>query len=116
MLKQNGEQDLRNFTENTFQESVEEIVPGVWIALSIGHSNAIFIEGNTSVILVDTLDTGKRGERLREIIHAATGKEVGTIIYTHSHVDRFFALRPGAGTQRHGAGYPEQTGRAPVRL
>ena len=22
MLKQNGEQDLRNFTENTFQESV----------------------------------------------------------------------------------------------
>lgn len=87
MLKQNGEQDLRNFTENTFQESVEEIVPGVWIALSIGHSNAIFIEGNTSVILVDTLDTGKRGERLREIIHAATGKEVGTIIYTHSHVD-----------------------------
>ena len=93
MLKQNGEQDLRNFTENTFQESVEEIVPGVWIALSIGHSNAIFIEGNTSVILVDTLDTGKRGERLREIIHAATGKEVGTIIYTHSHVDH----RGGAG-------------------
>lgn len=87
MLKQNGEQDLRNFTENTFQESVEEIVPGVWIALSIGHSNAIFIEGNTSIILVDTLDTGKRGERLREIIHATTGKEVGTIIYTHSHVD-----------------------------
>ena len=65
MLKQNGEQDLRNYTENTFQESVKEIVPGVWIALSIGHSNAIFIEGNTSVILVDTLDTGKRGERLR---------------------------------------------------
>lgn len=87
MLKQNGEQDLRNFTENTFQESVEEIVPGVWIALSIGHSNAIFIEGNTSIILIDTLDTGKRGERLREIIHATTGKEVGTIIYTHSHVD-----------------------------
>lgn len=72
---------------------MEEIVPGVWIALSIGHSNAIFIEGNTSVILVDTLDTGKRGERLREIIQAATGKEVGTIIYTHSHVDH----RGGAG-------------------
>ncbi len=87
MLKQNGEQDLRDFTEQTFQEAVEEVVPGVWIALSIGHSNAIFIEGETSVILVDTLDTGKRGERLRDIIHTTTGKEVKTIIYTHNHVD-----------------------------
>lgn len=87
MLKQNGEQDLRKFTDEMFQEAVEEIVPGVWIALSIGHSNAIYIEGNTSVILIDTLDTGKRGERLRDIIHASTGKEVKTIIYTHNHVD-----------------------------
>lgn len=87
MLKQNGERDLRDFTEQTFQEAVEEVVPGVWIALSIGHSNAIFIEGDTSVILIDTLDTGKRGERLRDIIHATTGKEVKTIIYTHNHVD-----------------------------
>lgn len=87
MLKPNGEQDLKTFTAETYQEAVEEIVPGIWIALSIGHSNAIFIEGNTSIILVDTLDTGKRGERLRDIIRDTTGKEVKTIIYTHNHVD-----------------------------
>lgn len=87
MLKPNGEQDLKTFTATTYQEAVEEIVPGIWIALSIGHSNAIFIEGNTSIILVDTLDTGKRGERLRDIIRDTTGKEVKTIIYTHNHVD-----------------------------
>lgn len=87
MLKPNGEQELRTFTDHTFQESVEEIVPGVWIACSIGHSNAIFIVGDTSVILVDTLDTGRRGERLRDLIKDTTGKEVKTIIYTHNHVD-----------------------------
>lgn len=87
MLKLNGEQELRTFTDHTFQESVDEIVPGVWIACSMGHSNAIFIVGDTSVILVDTLDTGRRGERLRDLIKDTTGKGVKTIIYTHNHVD-----------------------------
>lgn len=63
------------------------MVSGVWIALNIGHSNTIFIEGDMSVILIDSRDTGKRGECLRDMIKMVTGKAVKTMIYTHSHVD-----------------------------
>ena len=61
--------------------------------LGMGHSNAIFIEGNTGVILIDTLDTLGRGERLRDLIKEKTRKEVHTILYTHMHPDH----RGGAG-------------------
>ena len=66
---------------------------GVWFVLGLGHSNAIFIEAGSSVILIDTLDTRERGEKLLDLIRQNTPKEVGTIIYTHGHPDH----RGGAG-------------------
>ena len=93
MLIENGNEQLRLFTETNFQENITEVVEGVWFVLGLGHSNAIFIEGNTGVILIDTLDTLERGQRLLEVIRDKTGKEVKTIIYTHGHPDH----RGGAG-------------------
>lgn len=93
MLIKNGGNLLREFTDRSFQENFLEVVPGVWHVLGVGHSNAIVIEGNTGVILVDTLDTLERGQRLLEFIRETTGKEVKTIIYTHGHPDH----RGGAG-------------------
>ena len=51
------------------------------------------IEGKTGVILIDTLDSLERGRKLLSIIREKTGKDVGTIIYTHGHPDH----RGGAG-------------------
>lgn len=93
MLKQSGGDLLRSFTKENYREKITEITDGVWHVLGVGHSNAIFIEGNTSVILVDTLDTLERGQRLAGIIQKETGKPVGTVIYTHGHPDH----RGGAG-------------------
>lgn len=93
MLRSNGGDLLREFTERSYQEKFLEVVPGVWHVLGVGHSNAIVIEGDTSVILVDTLDTLERGQRLLEFIRKTTGKEVKTIIFTHGHPDH----RGGAG-------------------
>lgn len=93
MLKENGGDQLRNFTKESYQESIVRITPGVWHVLGIGHSNAILIEGKSHVILVDTLDTFERGVRLSEIILRETGKKVKTILYTHGHPDH----RGGAG-------------------
>ncbi|MFQ7550363.1 MAG: MBL fold metallo-hydrolase [Blautia marasmi] len=45
------------------------------------------------MILIDTLDTRERGEKLLKIIRENTRQEVGNIIYTHSHPDH----RGGAG-------------------
>ena len=62
MLSHNGCQKLREFTERSYKKTVMEVTSGVWFVLGYGHSNAIFIEGQTSVILIDTLDSRERGD------------------------------------------------------
>ena len=93
MLKPNGAAELTVFTEKSYKETITPIVPGIWHVLGVGHSNAVIIEGRTSVILVDTLDTLERGQKLLEIIRSRTEKPVKTILYTHGHPDH----RGGAG-------------------
>ena len=87
MLIQNGHQQLQDFTNKNYEHTITEVTKGVWFVLGLGHSNAIFIEAGSSVILIDTLDTRERGEQLLDLIRQNTKKEVGTIIYTHGHPD-----------------------------
>lgn len=93
MLTENGSLQLRDFTEKNFQEAFTRVTDGVWHVSGLGHSNAVVLEGNTQVVLIDTLDTLERGEKLLQFIRETTGKEVKTVIYTHSHPDH----RGGAG-------------------
>lgn len=93
MLIKNGNRILQEFTEKNYKESIDKVTEGVWYVLGVGHSNAIFVEGKTSVILIDTLDSLERGQKLLEIIRKNTGKKVKTIFYTHGHPDH----RGGAG-------------------
>ena len=79
MLVKNGEERLKEFTEREYKETVTEVTKGIWHVLGMGHSNAIFIEGNTGVILIDTLDTLGRGARLRDLIKEKTRK-----VYTYA--------------------------------
>lgn len=87
MLKEKGEQELREFHEKNFQMEIAHPSEHVWFVKGLGHANAVFIEGAHSVILIDTLDSVERGERLRTIIKEKTDKEVKTIFYTHAHPD-----------------------------
>ena len=50
MLKPNGAAELTAFTEKSYKETITPIVPGIWHVLGVGHSNAVIIEGRTSVI------------------------------------------------------------------
>ena len=99
MLIENGGQTLRDFTEKNYKETVSEVTKGVWFVSGFGHSNAVFVEGAAGVILIDTLDTLERGQRLSEIIENNTGKKVKTILYTHGHPDH----RGGAGAFQESA-------------
>ena len=110
MLVPDGEERLWAFTETAYPPTITDVVPGmVYHVMGHGHSNASFIIGNTSVILIDALDTDARGARLAEIIAGYTDKPVKTIIYTHGHPDH----RGGAGA--FAATDPEVIAFAPAR-
>ncbi|MDP4159181.1 MAG: alkyl/aryl-sulfatase [Bacillota bacterium] len=88
MLRPDGEQLLKEFSVTAYPRQVTEIIPHVvYHVMGYGVSNASFIIGETSVILIDTLDTDYRAEALKDIIAGHTDKPVKTIIYTHGHPD-----------------------------
>lgn len=87
MLTENGEQLLQNFADTAYPPAVTEVTGGIYHIMGLGHSNAIIVEGNTSVILIDTLDTDVRAEKLKKLIADLVGKPVKTIIFTHGHPD-----------------------------
>ena len=91
-----GEEKLRKFTEEQYKKQVTKVNHRIYHFLGWGHSNATAIIGETSVILVDTLDSDERAKRLRAELVTITDKPVRTIIYTHSHPDH----RGGAGAFR----------------
>ncbi|WP_198133070.1 alkyl/aryl-sulfatase [Sulfurospirillum arsenophilum] len=88
------EQSLKAFSSTAYPKQVTEIIPNkVYHVMGYAHSNASFIIGDTSVILIDTLDSESRAMMLKKIIAEHTNKPVKTIIYTHGHPDH----RGGAG-------------------
>ena len=64
--------------------------------MGYGHSNAIAIIGETSIILIDTLDSDYRAKVMKDELAKISDKPVKTIIYTHGHPDHL----GGAGAFR----------------
>lgn len=88
MLVSDGEKRLEDFSNSAWSRTVTEVVPDkIFHVMGYGHSNAGFIIGDESVILIDTLDTDVRGTALRGLIAGITNKPVKTIIFTHGHPD-----------------------------
>ena len=91
-----GEQKLKAFTEANYQKTLTKVNDRIYHFLAYGHSNSIGIIGDTSVILIDALDSPGYGEDLKKELREITDKPVKTIIYTHGHPDH----RGGAGVFR----------------
>ena len=87
MLKKNGEELLRKFSETAYPYEIKKINDRIYHVVGLGHSNSIAIEGNTSWILVDTLDSDQRALRMKAELLKIANKPVKTIIFTHSHYD-----------------------------
>lgn len=87
MLIKNGEQKLQEYADRAHRKQVYRINDRISCYAGYGHSNCIVIEGETSLILVDALDTDARAGRLKEMLEEKTKKPVRTLIFTHGHPD-----------------------------
>jgi len=87
MLTANGEQLLKGFAATAYPSTLTEAAKGIYHVMGYAHSNSIFIIAEKSVILIDTLDTDVRAEKLKSLIAGITDKPVKTLIYTHGHPD-----------------------------
>ena len=96
MLSNDAEARLKEFNDTAFPKEMITITDRVRIAVGWGHSNCIIVEGDTSLILIDTLDSDARAARLKDELSRLTDKPVKTIIFTHGHPDH----RGGCGAFR----------------
>jgi alkyl sulfatase BDS1-like metallo-beta-lactamase superfamily hydrolase len=91
-----GEERLIRFTEENYIKTITKVNDRIYHFLGFAHSNATAIIGDSSVILVDTLDSDECAKELKTELLKITDKPVKTIIYTHGHPDH----RGGAGAFR----------------
>lgn len=90
-----GEQELIAYTARTFERRRTDCGRAHHYA-GWAHSSATIIEGATSLILVDALDSPDSAREMLADARTYTDKPVKTIIYTHGHPDH----RGGAGAFR----------------
>ncbi|MGY3777982.1 alkyl/aryl-sulfatase [Isobaculum melis] len=92
MIKK-GEEALEKFSTTAYPKAINQVAKGIYHVTGYGHSNAIVIEGERSLILIDTLDSNERAKKMMTAMRKYTDKPVKTIIFTHGHPDH----RGGSG-------------------
>jgi glyoxylase-like metal-dependent hydrolase (beta-lactamase superfamily II) len=79
--------NAREYLEREPEMSVDRISGRLW-TISDGVRRTIFLEGDSSVIAFDTFGTPGAARAYRKAIESALpGKPVGTVIYSHDHLD-----------------------------
>ena len=79
--------NAREYLEREPEMSVEQISGRLW-TISDGVRRSIFMEGDSSVIAFDTFGTPGAARAYRKTIESVLpGKPIGTIIYSHDHLD-----------------------------
>lgn len=79
-----------------FERRVEQVRPGVYVAIGYGLANVVVVDAPGGLILFDTLESIDAAESLvpwLNDLRAKTGKDVTDLVYTHNHADHVF----GAG-------------------
>ncbi len=88
--------DLARHSEE-FRKEIIGVTDGVYVAVGYGLANAILIEGDGGVIIVDTLESVEAALPVKEAFDRITSKPVKAIIYTHNHADHIFGATVFAG-------------------
>lgn len=78
-----GEEKLKRQAESGFPKGITKICDHVYFALGYGGSTCTLVVGETSCILVDTLNGVAPARAVRGEFEKITDKPIRTIIYTH---------------------------------
>ncbi|GEL21090.1 beta-lactamase-like protein [Pseudonocardia sulfidoxydans NBRC 16205] len=71
-----------------------EVVEGIYQVRGMDLSNTSFVEGDTGVIVIDTLLSAETGAAALALYRKHRGdRPVKAVIYTHSHADHFGGVR-----------------------
>lgn len=90
-------QDLIDHTEE-FTQTIYNVTDGVYVAVGYGLANAIMIEGEDGVVIIDTMESRESAEPVKRAFdEIAKGKPTKAIIYTHNHPDHTFGAKVFAG-------------------
>jgi alkyl sulfatase BDS1-like metallo-beta-lactamase superfamily hydrolase len=83
---------LAQHTEE-FKPEIIEVVDGIHVAIGYGLANSIMIEGEDGIVIVDTMESARAAERVKQEFDRITDKPLRAIIYTHNHADHVFGSR-----------------------
>ena len=83
-----------------FERKIHKIGDRVYSAVGYGLANAIMIEGQDGLVIVDTLESNQAAEAVLAEFRKISPKPVKTIIYTHNHVDHVMGAQVFAGNDK----------------
>jgi glyoxylase-like metal-dependent hydrolase (beta-lactamase superfamily II) len=79
--------NTREYLEREPEMSVEQLSGRMW-TISDGVRRALFLEGDSSIVAFDTFGTPGAAQAYRKAVEATIpGKAIGTVIYSHDHLD-----------------------------
>ena len=80
-----------------FRREVVRVADGVYSAVGYALGNAILVEGDDGVIIIDTTEGTDAAREIKSEFDLITTKPVRAIIYTHSHPDHIRGAAVFAG-------------------
>ncbi|MDH3205857.1 MAG: alkyl/aryl-sulfatase [Gemmatimonadota bacterium] len=70
-----------------FRREVIRVTDGVYVAVGFALGNAILVEGDDGVIIIDTTEGTDAAREIKAEFDRITTKPVAAVVYTHSHPD-----------------------------
>lgn len=70
-----------------FRREVIRVTDGVYVAVGFALGNAILVEGDDGVIIIDTTEGTDAAREIKAEFDRITTKPVRAVVYTHSHPD-----------------------------
>jgi len=76
-----------------FERNVYQVGDNVYSAVGFGLANAIMIEGDDGLIIVDTMESLQEAREVLKAFRKISDKPVKALIYTHNHTDHIFGAQ-----------------------